>query len=692
MPRGARLAEAAFFAVVLLGGLWLFPVQVLRPDLSRLPGCLDTRFNLYVLEHGWRYLCGLDEALWTAPFFYPEPNTLAFSDSHLGTLPLFALFRAAGLDREAALQGWYLSLFALNFATAAVALRRLRLSTVGTAAGAYVFAFGLPLAGQPDHLQLLPLFPVPLAFLFAARAAECGRVRDWLGLGTFVVWQHYCAIYLGYFLALLVTAFIVVRRHQVRGPFPRPTGPDVRAALSGLALPALGMIPLLLPYVEVYWQQRHVLACDTVLALLPRPRSWASAPPSSRWWSFLFAAELEAPWEQQLFLGAVPLAALLLVPLALLVRRGRGGREPAVAAAAAFAVVFALTLHLGPWRPYALLLKMPGVAAIRAVSRVAVVMTFPAGMVAGHWITVAQRRLAVRRGAVSAFLAALSLLALVMADQAIRGDAVPCIDKCEVQERARRLAAAARRIDPGLKLLCNSRVDPADLARGPLYAEVSRELDGILAAQLLGVPALNGYSGRTPPSWEPIRSQQAIEQWKQSVRDRVGETRLRQQPWYAHNGFRGLATVGGLDERPGVSYTVATAALPPEACRARLAAVAPPARLPAGDRSALAVDVTNLGPASWPALGPGPGLYRVGLAYRWLTDDGRPLSGRGRNRFRPEGDVPPGATTRVNVILLPPTEPGRYVLELDLVEEGVTWFADAGNPPLRLPVEIAPAG
>jgi hypothetical protein len=103
------------------------------------------------------------------------------------------------------------------------------------------------------------------------------------------------------------------------------------------------------------------------------------------------------------------------------------------------------------------------------------------------------------------------------------------------------------------------------------------------------------------------------------------------------------------------------------------------------------VDVTNLGPAAWPAVGPAGGLYRVAETYRWRDAGGHILTNRRGNRARPDGDVPPGATTRVDVPLAPPAEAGRYVLELDLVEEGVTWFADAGYPPLFLPLEIAQA-
>lgn len=38
------------------------------------------------------------------------------------------------------------------------------------------------------------------------------------------------------------------------------------------------------------------------------------------------------------------------------------------------------------------------------------------------------------------------------------------------------------------------------------------------------------------------------------------------------------------------------------------------------------------------------------------------------------------------------SDPGTYILELDLVHERVSWFGGQGNPTLKLPVTILPDG
>ena len=51
----------------------------------------------------------------------------------------------------------------------------------------------------------------------------------------------------------------------------------------------------------------------------------------------------------------------------------------------------------------------------------------------------------------------------------------------------------------------------------------------------------------------------------------------------------------------------------------------------------------------------------------------------------------PGSTPRLAARLIrsaTSAESGRFLLEIDLVEEGVTWFSAAGAPALRLRIDV----
>lgn len=147
-----------------LAGILLQLMPYFGWNFSTLPGSLDTLFNRYVLEHGYLWLMGEEPSFWNAPFFYPAPLALAYSDCHAGNLPFYALFRIAGFTPDGALQCWILLQYLLNFAACVWMLRKLEFSPLAAAAGGYLFTFAMPVTAQLTHIQLLPRFPIPLAF------------------------------------------------------------------------------------------------------------------------------------------------------------------------------------------------------------------------------------------------------------------------------------------------------------------------------------------------------------------------------------------------------------------------------------------------------------------------------------------------------------------------------------------------
>jgi SAM-dependent methyltransferase len=76
------------------------------------------------------------------------------------------------------------------------------------------------------------------------------------------------------------------------------------------------------------------------------------------------------------------------------------------------------------------------------------------------------------------------------------------------------------------------------------------------------------------------------------------------------------------------------------------------------------------------------------LSYHWLDARRGPVEYDGLRTPLPR-PVPPGESCAVTMRVRTPAKPGRYVLEIDLVEEGVSWFSRAGTRPLRSPVRVS---
>jgi 4-amino-4-deoxy-L-arabinose transferase-like glycosyltransferase len=121
--------------------------------------------------------------------------------------------------------------------------------------------------------------------------------------------------------------------------------------------------------------------------------------------------------------------------------------------------------------------------------------------------------------------------------------------------------------------------------------------------------------------------------------------------------------------------------------RVELRAINPPAIAKARQKLTLRIGVTNRSDVMWLARERGAAPLQLYVGNHWLDtmghevihDDGRaPLS---RN-------LRPGEEVELTLIVNAPKLAGNYILELDMLQEGVSWFASQGSPTVRLPINI----
>jgi len=90
-------------------------------------------------------------------------------------------------------------------------------------------------------------------------------------------------------------------------------------------------------------------------------------------------------------------------------------------------------------------------------------------------------------------------------------------------------------------------------------------------------------------------------------------------------------------------------------------------------------------PWSQPEHGP------MAVGNHWLDASGERLLVQDDARAPLLQEVAPGQEWPVLVTLHVPHGPGRYTGEIDLVHEGVTWFAHKGSPTLRFTIDVRPS-
>jgi hypothetical protein len=132
--------------------------------------------------------------------------------------------------------------------------------------------------------------------------------------------------------------------------------------------------------------------------------------------------------------------------------------------------------------------------------------------------------------------------------------------------------------------------------------------------------------------------------------------------------------------------------LPAQGFRAELSLPDAPARLRAGERHTLRVVVKNASGVFWWARGGAvntraDNAFYLAAGNRWLGPDGKLVTDMdGRHGLGK--DLPPAEQTEVPLVITAPKEPGEYTLEVDLVQEQVSWFADKGSPTAKTKVTV----
>jgi SAM-dependent methyltransferase len=123
--------------------------------------------------------------------------------------------------------------------------------------------------------------------------------------------------------------------------------------------------------------------------------------------------------------------------------------------------------------------------------------------------------------------------------------------------------------------------------------------------------------------------------------------------------------------------------LPPASFRAEIEPQAPVLQLPAGEESPVSARITNRSGVAWTAP--------LNLGNHWCAVDGSTIAYDDARGSIPV-PVAPGQAVEATILVTAPRLPGLYVLELDVVQEGVAWFGVHGSPVVRIPVAVDATG
>jgi len=475
------IGTALVFHVQLFSGL-----RLMQPDSS------DPRLVNYVLERNHQWFLGQrsDEGFWSPPFLYPWKDIGTHTESLLGVQPFFSAWRLAGVRTETSYQLCSIGLLVGCYIATWIFLRRgCDFGPIPATVGAFVFAFSNPRSAQIGHVQMFAHYATPLAFMGLVLEFREGRFDhtrwQWIWLFSIsVVVQFYASVYLVWFLLLFLVLTLAVALLL----------PPTRAALlsslrckskiwaAALAFAGLASLPLFVPYLRAS-RKLPGSSFAEVFALLPQPESFLYAGYGNWIGNFVGLnqwkpiATLQFPWEHALSPGCVTTVAALAGLW--IQRRSRLTQLSVITAAIMLLVMVRWPGGFTLWRW--VFEVLPGAEAIRAVSRVGLLLLLIVSYGVASTIAVVMRKWGT--------VAAAGLVLLIFTEQ---GQTQRWYDKHESMHRARTIARA---LPEHCEVFFYTGLIDGD------HSIVNNQLDAMWAGLVAGVPTVNGYTGHQPPGW-----------------------------------------------------------------------------------------------------------------------------------------------------------------------------------------------
>jgi len=635
----------------------------------------DTRITLFLLEHQYKLLTdkAYPGSYSSGPFWFPDSaDNMAHTDMLTGAAPVYFLPRLF-LSRDHAYQAFFLLAATLNFLAFFWLCRRLGVrSPVAAALAAWVFAFGMHKVQHTVHTQLyiefwgVAFWACLIGFLQSPGCTMLFAASLFLGLQTLT------SPYTGVFYTIGALFFAAGYGLAVnRAALPRAWN-FVRHDFFGVLGAAIaGWLPplaLLAPYLREAgslvrsWPEAFLYTAGPGVWFVPLQGSpW--------WWAARLAGKLPPPHETY-FLGAVFWLLALGAAAALAFSRewrasGRG--RLAVVSVAMALLLLLLVTPLGHeralWRIF--FEWFPGAKGIRDIRRIAVAADLGLLLAGALFLD----ELAARRGSrVSrALLYGCAALALV--------------ENCPFDGLVHPLDSVYRGMysyskdwyrpqTAGIKsLLAGSR--SAYLYPDPQLLYFAHEFNAQLIGQQMDVPVMNGYSSFIAGHTLKMSPREALSKGARfdfdgfrylvpvsleaAMQDQIRQAGLS---LFRRGAYFAAYQPYGPDARYDVDFRLLDAA---------------PEKLRPGQPASLLVQVTNRSNYPWQPVG----VHRTQAGFQ-MFDPRHMDAPVSQDLTDLPGVIFPDERAVVTLNIKAPAVPGRYLVRLTMIQQGIRWFTAAG--------------
>lgn len=273
------LNKSKWFLIYLILGLAIFSYPMITSDFDKMPGNgYDIKSLSYILEHSFLWLSQTPSHhfFWNLPFYYPTPNTLAYSDACFGLMPIYWLARTM-FDDLSAIQAMMLIISAINYSVFYYLLKKqFNYSHLASALGSFIFAFGLMRLFRMVHLNYYGQYLTILSMIFFLKVKKDNTVLKnniyFLLAAGFMALQFYTCYSLAYYFCLTAFfAFLISFAFKSSREYVIQYLKDFWRYLIGYFIV---FIVILIPYMYHYLSLGVSRSIDDINTYLQGPLAW----------------------------------------------------------------------------------------------------------------------------------------------------------------------------------------------------------------------------------------------------------------------------------------------------------------------------------------------------------------------------------------------------------------------------------
>jgi hypothetical protein len=508
-----RLSSPYFMGLIVGFIVVVFPT--VGYNLNHFPGDLgDGRFNMYILEHAWKFISFQNVDFWNAPFFYPAPEVISFSDNLLGTAPIYGLCKIFGARPEQTFVYYYLVLQILNYSSAYFVLKKLYKDRWTAMIGAFIFAFSIALVSQEAHAQTFARFPIPFIVYFLLKFNHSFQWKHFAFATFWLVYLMYCGIYLGMMMMVLfglIGLFILLFNFKNFIESLTKKWNLFWLLLNGF-VSFFSLSWLFQPYIK-----RAALKIPDPYELhfftIPHPKSYLYSHKDSFLWKGLSttANDFKFPWDHQLFFGIIGIVALVMAVYFLIFKYKKQSKEFKILVLSTV-LLFALYLRIGNFSLYQYLYEIPGFSAMRSMTRIINIQIFLIAFFVSFLFFYLKENFKIS----TYKLGVLALFIVTLDNLQLEGHT-----KTSLAESYARRA----KIDRVLKIYDTTKI----LSYQPIPLDdpgFVYQIDAMLSSQEFGFKCINGYSGNSPVNFTPFWDKPNDENRRHYLKDKHIDTTL----------------------------------------------------------------------------------------------------------------------------------------------------------------------